>query len=818
MPPTLVWINHQNQSIFESSTPNILKKATVQQKILPIAPEEALSDYYICCLSREVSLSIRREVLTGKAKFGVSDDGKELFQVAMAKAFQKGDFRSDYYRGHTLLLALELATPEDLFAQLYADADNDPFSGGRQMNNHHATPLITADGQWLNHRERYNLSSDISTTAGQMARGIGLAMASKKYRHRPDLNATHFSDDGREVVFCCIGDASTSEGAFWETLNAAGVQQVPLVTTVVDDGYGISVPREMQTTKDSISEAMAGMEAEAGTNGFGIYKVKGWDYEALCKAYERSTQQARQEHRPALIHVEELTQPQGHSTSGSHERYKTKARLEWEAEHDCNLKFKRWLIGQGIATVKELKTIEEKAQQEVKQARSHAWKRYNNPIQEAWKKLKTDFSKLAAEAGTDRAQRIDKALNALVNPVRANLVKLIRQMLFATRFLDTPERQNLQTFLEEVRETMEQQYHTHLYSETPKAALKTPVVPAEYSEGSPVLNGYEILNRFFDQAMEQRPELFAFGEDVGKIGDVNQGFAGLQEKHGEARIFDTGIREWTIMGYALGMAMRGLRPIAEIQYLDYLIYSLSPISDDLATLRYRSNNIQAAPAIIRTRGHRLEGIWHSGSPISVLLGSMRGIHLLAPRNMVQAAGFYNTLLQSDDPGLIIECLNGYRLKERLPDNLNEFTVPIGVPEILRTGGDVTLLTYGSCVRVAEAACQQLSEEGISVELIDAQSLLPFDLEHLTVKSLEKTNRLVVLDEDVPGGASAYLLQQVLEQQGGYRWLDSPPVTITATAHRPPYGTDGDYFSKPNPEDIFEGVLELMLEADPDRFA
>lgn len=736
----------------------------------------------------------------------------------MAKAFQKGDFRSDYYRGHTLLLSLELATPEDLFAQLYADADHDPFSGGRQMNNHHATPLITKEGEWVNHREHYNLSADISTTAGQMARGIGLAMASKKYRSCPELDAGLFSNNGQEVVFCCIGDASTSEGAFWETLNAAGVQQVPLVTTVADDGYGISVPREVQTTKDSISQALAGMEAASGTNGLDIYKVKGWNYTALCEAYEQSVQQARANHRPSLIHVEELTQPQGHSTSGSHERYKSQARLEWEAKHDCNLKFKHWLLEEGFASASELEALEQKARQAVKQARSRAWKRYNDPIQQAWKELKADFAQLAKDANTERARHVEGALKALVTPVRADIVKLIRQMLYATRTLDTPARQHLQAFLEEVNATMEQRYHTHLYSQTSKAALSVPIVPPVYSADAPVYNGYEILNRFFDQAMGSRPELFAFGEDVGKIGDVNQGFAGLQEKHGEARIFDTGIREWTIMGYALGMAMRGLRPIAEIQYLDYLIYGLSPLSDDLATLRYRTNSIQAAPAIIRTRGHRLEGIWHSGSPISLLLGALRGIHLLVPRNMVQAAGFYNTLLQSDDPGLIIECLNGYRLKERMPDNLHEFTVPIGVPEILRTGGDVTLLTYGSCVRVAEAACDQLEEEGIAVELVDAQSLLPFDLEHLTVTSLQKTNRLVVLDEDVPGGASAYLLQHVLEKQGGYRWLDSPPVTITATDHRPPYGTDGDYFSKPNPEDVFERILALMQEADPVRFA
>ncbi len=794
-----------------------MKKTATQNQLLNVSTQEALQDYYWCCLSREVSLSIRREVLTGKAKFGVSDDGKELYQVAMAKAFRKGDFRSDYYRGHTLLLALELATPEDLFAQLYADADNDPFSGGRQMNNHHATPLIDEAGRWLNHLQQYNLSSDISTTAGQMARGIGLAMASKKYRGRPGLPGQGLSDNGQEVVFCCIGDASTSEGAFWETLNAAGVQQLPFVVTVVDDGYGISVPRAYQTTKDSISKALAGLQAEPGTNGVDIYHARGWDYPALCKAYERSTAQARSQHRPALVHVEEITQPQGHSTSGSHERYKPKARLDWEAQHDCNLKFRQWLIEQGIATPEALEELEERAAEVVKKARSRAWKRYNGPIQSTWKQLQADFAQLAEEVGTERAKAEAEALKKLVNPVRAEIVALVRRMLFASRGHASPTRLRLSRFLEEVNATMQQRYHTHLYSETSQAALQVTANPPKYSSSSPTVNGYEVLNAFFDQAMQRHPNLFAFGEDVGKIGDVNQGFANLQEKHGADRIFDTGIREWTIMGYALGMAMRGLRPIAEIQYLDYLIYGLSPLSDDLATLRYRSNSIQAAPAIIRTRGHRLEGIWHSGSPMSVLLGALRGIHLLVPRNMVQAAGFYNTLLQSDDPGLVIECLNGYRLKERIPDNLSTFTVPIGVPEILREGEDVTLLTYGSCVRVAQAAIELLEEEGISVELIDAQSLLPFDRPQLTAASLQKTNRLVVVDEDVPGGASAYLLQKVVEQQGGYRWLDSPPITITATAHRSPYGTDGDYFSKPNAEDIYERIYGIMHEAEPQRY-
>ena len=780
--------------------------------------EEVLNDYFLCALSREVSLLIRREVLTGKAKFGVSDDGKELFQIAMAKVFQKGDFRADYYRGHTLVLALGLCTPEDLFAQLYADADNDPFSGGRQMNNHHATPLIDEQGNWLNHREHYNLSSDISTTGGQMARGIGLAMASKKYRESPQLKDTPFSNSGNEVVFCNIGDASTSEGAFWEVANAAGVQQVPLVMTVVDDGYGISVSREQQTTKDSISQAMEGLRAEADTNGIDIYHVRGWDYPALCEAYRQGVATARRSHRPILFHVDELTQPQGHSTSGSHERYKSKERLEWEAAHDCNAKFQEWILHNGIATEEELQTLEAKARKQAKAARDRAWKAFTQPILQTWKELKALFSDVAAQArDQERVQTIQHEFKSLLNPVRSDIVRCIRRLLFATRGEDMAARRQLESFLKQVDDTMHRRYRSHLFSETPRSALRIPVISARYSESSPLVNGYEILNTFFDKALRKQPEIIAFGEDVGKIGDVNQGFAGLQDKHGAHRIFDTGIREWTIVGYAIGMAMRGLRPIAEIQYLDDLIYTLSPLSDDLATLRYRSNSIQAAPAIIRTRGHRLEGIWHSGSPMGVLLGALQGMYILTPRNMVQAAGMYNTLLQSDDPAVLIECLNGYRLKERLPDNIDTFTVPLGMPEVLQEGADVTLLTYGSCVRIAQEAIRLLEADGISVELIDVQTLLPFDLKHRIVQSLKKTNRIIFLDEDLPGGASAYMMQQVLEEQGGYQWLDSPPVTICAQPHRPPYGSDGDYYSKPNAEDVYEKVFQLLWEANPGRF-
>ncbi len=780
--------------------------------------EEVLNDFFLCALSREVSLLIRREVLTGKAKFGVSDDGKELFQIAMAKVFQKGDFRADYYRGHTLVLALGLCTPEDLFAQLYADAENDPFSGGRQMNNHHATPLVDARGNWLGHREHYNLSSDISTTAGQMARGIGLAMASKKYRETEGLRDTPFSDSGSEAVFCNIGDASTSEGAFWEVANAAGVQQLPLVMTVVDDGYGISVARDLQTTKDSISLAMEGLRAEADTNGIDIYHVRGWDYPALCGAYRQAAALARRQHRPALVHVDELTQPQGHSTSGSHERYKSKERLEWEAAYDCNLQFRAWILDNGIAVEEELAALEDKARKQAKAARNRAWKAFSQPIMQSWEALKGPVAEIAAQArDKERVGKIQHEFKSLLNPMRSDLVRCVRRLLFATRGEGMPARRSLEAFLAEEDRAMKQRYRSHLYSETQRSALRAPVVPPRYSETSPVLNGYEILNTFFDKALAKYPELFAFGEDVGKIGDVNQGFAGLQDKHGAHRVFDTGIREWTIVGYAIGMAMRGLRPIAEIQYLDYLIYALSPLSDDLATLRYRSNSIQAAPAIIRTRGHRLEGIWHSGSPMSVLLGALRGMYILTPRNMVQAAGMYNTLLQSDDPALLIECLNGYRHKERLPDNIDTFTVPLGMPEVLQEGADITLATYGSCVRVAQEAIRLLEEDGVSVELIDVQTLLPFDLEHRILDSLKKTNRILFLDEDMPGGATAYMMQQVLEVQGGYQWLDSPPATISAQAHRPPYGSDGDYYSKPNAEDVYEKVLKLLAEAEPGRF-
>ncbi len=785
---------------------------------LPLDKKEVLHDYFICCVSREISLSIRKEVLNGRAKFGVSDDGKELFQIAMAKAFNPGDFRADYYRGHTLLLALGLASIESLFAQLYADCENDPFSGGRQMNNHHATPMLTPDGEWLPQKEMYNLSSDISTTGGQMARGLGLAYASKRYREDAQLGETTFSNQGNEVCFCNIGDASTSEGAFWETVNAMCVLQVPLAVTVQDDGYGISVPISYQTTKESISKALEGFRLNEKGEGMDIYCIPGWDYPALCETYRKGIEKMRKTHIPAVFHVEELTQPQGHSTSGSHERYKSPERLQWEAEYDCNRQFRNWILAKKIANEETLSQLEAEAATEVSAARKRAWSAFEAPLKEERKALDDIYARLGDDIAADvRLQNIHKELLAERNPVYSEILRNARRMSHAARGLKNEAAAALQAFVAQRIDAGKQRYGKHLYSESPYSALRVPVIEPVYSDNSPLRNGFEIVNTFFDRALAKYDNLYAFGEDVGKIGGVNQGFAGLQAKYGEARVFDTGIREWTIIGQAIGMAMRGLRPIAEIQYLDYLIYAFSPLSDDLATLRYRSNSIQAAPAIIRTRGHRLEGIWHSGSPMGVLLGGLRGIYLLTPRNFVQAAGMYNTMLQSDDPAIMIECLNAFRQKERLPDNMGEYTVPLGMPEVLREGEDLSIVTYGACVRIAQMACERLAEDGISAELIDVQTLLPFDIEGRIGQSLAKTNRIIFLDEDVPGGGSAYMMREVLDKQGGYYHLDAAPIAISAQEHRPAYGTDGDYFSKPNVEDVYEAAFRMMQEAEPDRF-
>lgn len=784
-----------------------------------LSAEDILHDYRICCLSREASLMGRKEVLTGKAKFGIFGDGKEVPQVAMARAFERGDYRAGYYRDQTFMLALGLCTVEDLFAQLYADPQNDPFSGGRQMNAHFATPMLDAAGQWLDLKQRYNVSSDISPTAGQMARALGLALASKKYRDNPDLQETPFSTSGNEVAFCTIGDASTSEGVFWETLNAAAVQQVPLAVSVWDDGYGISVPIDYQTVNKSISKALSGFQSDLDDQGLSIYVLKAWDYPTLIAAYGHGIQQVREQHKPALFHVREVTQPQGHSTSGSHERYKSKERLAWEKEYDGIAKMREWILSEGLASAEALDAIEKEAKAEVKAAKKTAWERFNAPIQAAINTAAAHLQALQAgsQAHGEALQSLNASLQALYNPTLREVIELTKKALRIVGSEQSPAQQALLQWLRDTDAQMGATYHKHLHSETEAAALRVATVPPTYAADAPLQNGYEILNQFFDQKLATLPTFYAFGEDVGNIGDVNQGFAGLQAKHGESRVFDTGIREWTIVGQGLGMAMRGLRPIAEVQYLDYLAYALPILTDDIATLRYRSNGIQKAPIIIRTRGHRLEGIWHTGSPMGMLIHALRGMYLLTPRNMVQAAGMYNTLLQGDDPAVIVECLNGYRLKEQRPDNLDTFTVPLGQPEILQTGTDVTLVTYGSCVRVAEDGMALLAEKGISVELIDVQTLLPFDVESRIVESLKKTNRIVFMDEDVPGGATAYMMQEVLERQGGYYHLDSQPTTITAAAHRAPYGDMGDYYSKPSADTVFETIYAMMHEADPARF-
>lgn len=790
------------------------KTASIEEKY----KTEVLRDYWICCVSREVSILGRKEVLGGKAKFGIVGDGKEVPQVAMARAFRKGDWRSGYYRDQTFMFALGIATVEDFFAQLYADTENDPWSGGRQMNSHFGTPIIDENGEWLDQNALFNISSDISSTGGQMARAVGLALASKKYRESPELaTGTQFSNSGNEICFCTIGDASTSEGVFWESINAAGVQNLPMLVSVWDDGYGISVPREYQTTKGNIAEVLEGFRVNDKGQGFEIYVEKCWNYPALCELYEMATEKMRESHTPAIIHVEDCTQQLGHSTSGSHERYKSPERLNWEREHDCNKVMAKWIVDAGLATEAELESMQDKAKTYVKECRDRAWNAYNDPIKLELKSLNGIYDQIISPACSEAILGLKKELGQMLNPHYAELVKNGRQLQFQLRLEKLPKNADLENWLDRSKNLAHKRFHSNLYSTSKYSALNVPVIAPVYSAESPSKNGFEVLNNFFDKALEKHPNLFAFGEDVGKIGGVNQGFVGMQDKYGEDRVFDTGIREWTIMGQAIGMAMRGLKPIAEIQYLDYLIYGLAPLSDDLATLRYRSNGIQQAPAIIRTRGHRLEGIWHSGSPIGLIINSLRGIYVLTPRNFVQAAGMYNTMLHSDDPALIIECLNGYRLKEKMPDNIGEYTVPLGVPEILKSGTDITLVTYGSNIRVAMEGMKLVEKTGISVELIDVQTLLPFDLEHTIVESLKKTNRIIFMDEDVPGGATGYMMREVLEVQGGYQYLDSAPITLTAKPHRPPYGSDGDYFSKPNAEDVYETIVKMMEEAEPRRF-
>lgn len=780
-----------------------------------------INDYRIGYESRQASILGRREVLTGKAKFGIFGDGKEVAQLAMAKAFRKGDWRAGYYRDQTFMFATGMSNLKEFFAQLYAhpDIEKDPASGGRQMNCHYATRYVNTDGSWVNQAETMNCAADISTTGGHMPRLLGLAYASKLYRQNKELGyLNNFSVNGNEVAFGTIGNGSTSEGLFFEAFNAAGVLQVPMAISVWDDAYAISVPASLQTTKEDISEILKGFQCEAGTNGYEIFKVRGWDYVALCETYERAIAICREKHVPVLIHVTEMTQPQGHSTSGSHERYKTKERLAWENEHDCLLKMREWMINTAIATADELDELEAEAKKFVRECQRESWGELAGEINAELNETAKDIEQLARVSKMEgELLEVAAELRACVDPGRKDIVSAIRKSLRLTAHENSGERAALVEWLKEERAKNNERYNSKLFTGTPYSPLKVPVVAAEYDEQARQLDGREILNACFDANFERDKSIVAFGEDVGAIGDVNQGFAGLQNKYGDLRITDTGIRENTIIGQGIGLSMRGLKPIAEIQYLDYLIYAMTAISDDLASLSYRTKGGQKAPVIIRTRGHRLEGIWHSGSPLGMILNSMRGLHICVPRNMTQAAGMYNTLLRGDEPALVIECLNGYRLKEKLPANVGEFTVPLGKAEILREGTDVTVVSYGSTLRIVTEVADELQQMGISIEIIDPQTLYPFDTDNVCGQSLKKTNKLLVVDEDLPGGGSAYILRNILEAQNGYYSLDAQPHTLSGMEHRPPYGSDGDYFSKPSHDDVIEAVYNMMSEAKPGKF-
>jgi pyruvate/2-oxoglutarate/acetoin dehydrogenase E1 component/TPP-dependent pyruvate/acetoin dehydrogenase alpha subunit len=785
--------------------------------------ESILRDYRIAFQSRQASLIGRREVFTGKAKFGIFGDGKEVAQLALARAFRAGDFRSGYYRDQTLMMALGLLTLEQFFAQLYADPDveREPCSAGRSMTAHFGTSLIGPDGAFLAHAERLNSSSDVSPTGSQMPRLVGLAYASRLYRELPELAPMRdpFSKNGDEIAFGTIGNASCAEGMFWEAVNAIGVLQAPALLSIWDDGYGISVPNEHQITKGDLSALLSGFRrAPGGRRGYDLYTVKGHDYAGLCETYLSAAQIVRAEHVPALIHVVEMTQPQGHSTSGSHERYKSKERLAWETEYDPVRKMREWIVEQGIAGVQELDEAEAADLQTVREAQRRAWDELRAPIDAERREALALLDALEAEAREPQEiRRLRLELERQPMALRRDLLAALHGALIATAGEDLAAARRIVAWKRQQEQVNVERYGSDLYSASERAAIKVAAVPATYAPDAPFVNGFEVVQAAFDAALARFPNVIAFGEDVGQIGDVNQGFAGLQAKYGPLRVADTGIREATIMGQAIGLALRGLRPIAEIQYLDYVLYGLQILSDDLATLRWRTRGQQMAPVIVRTRGHRLEGIWHSGSPMAGLLNLVRGIYLCVPRNLTQAAGFYNTLLEGDDPAIVVEVLNGYRLKEKLPSNLGDFRVPLGVPEVLREGTDVTVVTYGACCRIALEAAAKLAEVGIEIEVIDVQTLLPFDRHCSIVGSLKKTNRVLFLDEDVPGGGTAYMLQKVVEEQGGYAWLDAEPRTLAAKEHRPSYGSDGDYFSKPNRETIFETVYELMHEADPQGF-
>ncbi|MFO8022090.1 MAG: thiamine pyrophosphate-dependent enzyme [Perlabentimonas sp.] len=789
--------------------------------------EQLLNDYYIANLIREISILGRREVLTGKPKSITFGYGKELTQIAMAKTFKNGDWRSGYYRDQTFMMAANLFSAEDFFAQLYGQTDVklNPGNAGRSFNNHFGTRFIKPDGSWEDLTSMKNSSADISPTAGQMPRLLGLAWASKLFRENKELHQySTLSKKGDEVAFGTIGDSSTSEGHFFETINAAAVLQVPLAMTVYDDGYGISVPRDYQTAKGSISELLSGIEKKKGDKtGMLIFKAKGWDYPELLEVFQKGVEKARKDHVPVLFHITEITQPQGHSTSGSHERYKSAERLKFENDYDCNTKFKQWIIENKFATQKELEDIEEKAVKDARVAKNDAWKKYTDPIKaerDALVKIIDNRSCVCKREHIDKVGLITDELRKIPNPIRKDNMSSVKRIL---RHIctDCSIRKQLQAdlskWMDENYEKATDLYSTHLYSETDRSALKVKPVPAEVSEKSSLVSGREVLRDNWDFQFSNNPLLVVFGEDVGNIGGVNQTFEGIQEKYGEVRITDTGIREATILGQGIGAAMRGLRPVAEIQYFDYLLYAIQTLSDDLATLRWRTKSGQMAPLIISTRGHRLEGVWHSGSPLSMVINSIRGVYVCVPRNMTQAAGMYNTLLQADDPALVIEPLNGYRLKEKMPDNVGKYRVPLGIPEVLNEGTDVTLVTYGSCVRIAQEAVEQLAGFGVSVELIDVQTLLPFDIPNTILESIKKTSRVVFFDEDVPGGATAFMMQKVLEERGAFFYLDSEPKTITAKEHRPAYTTDGDYFSNPNAEDVFETIYDIMHEAKPQRY-